>query len=216
VSERRAQRLLGSYNADHARDRTLWQSLNEPNPVGPRQTKSGERFSWSNQNGTLTAGDEGGDMGFTFLLCPECLDRYGALRFDPTASYSLCSIPLCSLVWPDEHPDGMVVDGYGKHQQCRYSVMRLAGARTQLWRSGSVPEDLRELWDAAHRLLPHWPGFRRLSLDRKQMESLDACLEEFLGFGQALQQDYPDATSTDEGGGLRRFTARRKAEPPPG
>jgi hypothetical protein len=156
-------------------------------------------------------------MGFAFLLCPECLARYGALRFDPTASYSLCSIPLCSLVWPDEHPDGAVVDDYdGTHQPCRASVLRLAGARTQLWRSGSVPQDLRELWDAARRLLPEWPGFRRLSLDRKQMESLDACLEELAGFLQAVQQDYPDATTTDEGGGLLRFTARRTTEPPPG
>ena len=89
-------------------------------------------------------------MGFAFVLCPECLARYGALRFDPTASYGVCSIPLCSLVWADEHPGGAPLDDPdGPHQQCRASVMRLAGARTQLWRSGSVPEDLRELWDAA-------------------------------------------------------------------
>jgi hypothetical protein len=90
------------------------------------------------------------------------------------------------------------------------------GARTQLWRSGSVPEDLRELWDGARRLLPDWPGFHRLSLDREQMESLDACLEELAGFIQAVQQAYPDTTTTDEGGGLRRFTARRTTEPPLG
>src|SRR5262245_20155972 len=100
-------------------------------------------------------------MGFAFILCPKCLAKYGALRFDPTASYSLCGIPLCSLVWPDEHPDGVVVDNSdGTHEQCRASVIRLAGARTQLWRSGSIPKDLHELWDAARRLLPHWPGFR--------------------------------------------------------
>jgi hypothetical protein len=29
---------------------------------------------------------------------PECLASYQALRFDPTASYGLCSMPLCSLV----------------------------------------------------------------------------------------------------------------------
>lgn len=156
-------------------------------------------------------------MGFAFSLCPECLARYGALRFDPTASYSLCSIPLCSLVWPDEHPDGAVVDDHdGTHQQCRASVMRLAGARTQVWRSGSVPEDLRELWDAARRLLPDWPGFRRLSLDRGQMESLDACLEELAEFKRMLQQNSYDVTTTDEGGGLRGLTAKRTTEPPLG
>ena len=156
-------------------------------------------------------------MAFAFILCPKCLARYRALRFDPTASYDLCAIPLCSLVWPDEHPVNAALENYdGTHQQCRASVMRLAGTRTQLWRSGSVPEDLRELWDSARRLLPHWPGFRRLSLDRNQMESLDACLGELGGFMQAVQQDYPDATTTDEGGGLRRFTARRRTEPPLG
>jgi hypothetical protein len=157
--------------------------------------------------------DEGGDMGFAFVLCPECLAKYGALRFDPTASYSVCSIPLCSLVWPDEHPDGSVVDDF-RHCLCRTSVLMLAGVRTQLWRSGSVPEDLRELWDVACRLLPDWPGFRRLSLDRRQMESLDACLGELAGFMEAVEQDHPDATTTDEGGGLGRFTARRTTEPP--
>ena len=155
-------------------------------------------------------------MGFAFVLCPECLARYAALRFDPAADYGLCSMPLCSLVWPDEHPGGAVVDDYdGTHQQCRASVLRLAGARTQLWRSGSVPEDLRGLWDAARRLLPDWPGFRRLSLDREQLESLDACVEELADFMQAVQQGY-DVTTTDEGGGLHRFTARRRTEPPLG
>ena len=156
-------------------------------------------------------------MGFPFLLCPECRARYGALRFDPTASYSLCGIPLCSLVWPDEHPGGAAVyDDDGTHQPCRASVLRLAGARTHLWRTGSVPEDLRPLWDEARRLLPAWPGFRRLSLDREQREALAACLGELAGFLEAVQQDYPEATTTDEGGGLRRFTARRTTEPPLG
>jgi hypothetical protein len=158
-------------------------------------------------------GDEGSDMGVPFVLCPECLAKYGALRFDPTASSDLNSIPLCSLVWPDEHPGGRVVDDF-RHKLCRASVLRLAEARTRLWRSGLVPQDLRELWDTACRLLPDWPGFRRLSLDRQQMESLDACLGELAGFMQAVQQDYPDATTTAEGGGLRRFTARRTTEPP--
>jgi hypothetical protein len=155
-------------------------------------------------------------MGIPFAVCPECLARYGALRFDPTAIYALCSIPLCSLVWPDEHPGGAVVDDDGTHRPCWASVLRLAAARTQLWRSGSVPEDLRELWEAARRLLPDWPGFRRLSLDREQMESLDACFEELAEFMEAVQLDYPDATVTNEGGGLQRFTAGRTTEPPPG
>ena len=156
-------------------------------------------------------------MGFAFILCPECLARYRALRFDATASYDLCSIPLCSLVWPDEHPVSAALENYdGTHQHCRASVMRLAGARTQLWRSGSVSEELRKLWDAARRLLPDWPGFRRLLLDREQMESLDACLEELAEFKRMLQQYSYDVTTTDEGGGLHRLTVKRTTQPPPG
>jgi hypothetical protein len=156
-------------------------------------------------------------MGVAFVLCPECLARYGALRFDPTASYGLCSMPLCSLVWADEHPDGVPRGNPdGPHQQCRASVIRLAGVRTQLWRSGSVPEDLRGLWDAARRLLPDWPGFRRLSLDRGQMDALDACLEELAEFEQLLQQYSYDVSTTDEGGGLHRLTVKRTTQPPPG
>src|SRR5262249_60793910 len=121
------------------------------------------------------------------------------------------------LVRPDEHPGGAPVGADdGAHQQCRASVLRLAGARTHLWRSGSVPEDLRELWGAARRLLPDWPGFRRLSLDRGQMEALDACLEELAEFEQVLRQYSYDVTTTDEGGGLHRLTAKRTPEPPPG
>jgi hypothetical protein len=156
-------------------------------------------------------------MRLAFTLCPECLARYGALRFDPTAHYGLCGIPLCSLVWPDEHPGDAVVEDFdGTHRPCRDSIIRLAGARSHLWRSGKVPEGLRDLWDTARRLVPDWPGFRRLSLNRAQLESLEACLDELADFLQAVRQEYPDVTITDEGGGLRRFTAKRSTEPPLG
>src|SRR5262249_24757409 len=107
-------------------------------------------------------------------------------------------------------------DPDGPHQQCRASVMRLAGARTQLWRSGSVPEDLRDLWDAARRLLPDWPGFRRLSPGRGQVGALDPGLAEPAEVEQLLREYSYDVSTTDEGGGLHRLTAKRTTEPPPG
>ncbi len=147
-------------------------------------------------------------MGFQFVLCPECQAKYGALRFDPAADCHLNIMPLGSLSWSDEHPDGRVVsDSGGSHEQCSASIIRLAWARTQLWRTGSVPAESRELWDEARRLLPEWPGFRRLSLDREQMKSLDGCAEEVGDIMGVIRETFPNVTTTDEGGGLGHFIA---------
>jgi hypothetical protein len=152
-------------------------------------------------------------MTFHFALCSECQARYQALRFDPAAVYSLNSIPLCSLVWPDEHPGGEVVSDYaGSHEHCRSSLIRLGGARTQLWRTGSVSAELQKLWEEARGVLPDWPGFRRLTLSPEQMASLDACADELADFMGAVREDFPNVSTTDEGGGLTRFTARRAPE----
>jgi hypothetical protein len=155
-------------------------------------------------------------MRFHFTLCPECQAKYGALRFDPGAKYGLNIMPLCSLIWPDEHPDGTVVtNDDGKHEQCRAAVIRLAWARTQLWRTGSIPEESRALWEEAQRALPEWPGFQRLALDRQQMASLDGCAEELGDFMRVVQRDFPHIETTDEGGGLGHFSARRAQTPSP-
>jgi hypothetical protein len=152
-------------------------------------------------------------MGFRFALCSDCQTRYQVLQFDPAAGYSLNIMPLCSLIWPDEHPDGEVVTDYdASHEECRGSVMRLAWARTQLWRTGSVPEESRELWEDARRVLPDWPGLWRLVLSPGQVASLDGCAEEVADFMGAVQQDFPEVSTTDEGGGLRHFIARRAPE----
>ena len=98
-------------------------------------------------------------------------------------------MPLGSLRWFDEHPEGGVVSDYdGSHEQCRASIIRLAGARTQLWRTGSVPVELRELWDEARRVLPEWPGFRRLSLNAEQMKALDGIAEEQRGIMGVIRE----------------------------
>lgn len=116
-------------------------------------------------------------MIYHFELCPECLANYSSLRPKVDASYVLNVMPLCSLVWPDEHPNGNIVSGPG-HEICRASIIRLAGARTDLWRSGMIPAELQTLWDEARRVMPEWPGFLRLSLDAHQIDSLAGCAEE--------------------------------------
>jgi hypothetical protein len=142
-----------------------------------------------------------------FTLCGECQAKYAALRFDPRATYVLNTIPLCSLMWTDEHPDRDFA--IWRHTSCRNSIIRLAAARTQLWRNGAVPEESRGLWEEARRLLPEWPGFDRLVLDVEQMQSLEACVAETEDFMSTAASYFPAVTKTDEGGGVIRFSATR-------
>jgi hypothetical protein len=114
-------------------------------------------------------------------------------------------MPFCSLQWPDEHPEDL--DRH--HEECRASILGLVGARTQLWRAGTIPEDLRELWAEARLAIPDWPGFKRLSLDENQLQSLDGCAEELKDFIGRVAQDFPQVTFTDKGGGLTEFSAHR-------
>jgi hypothetical protein len=125
-------------------------------------------------------------------------------------------MPFCSLQWPDEHPEDLdhIILDREHHEECRASIIRLVGARTQLWRAGAIPEDLRELWAEAQRVIPDWPGFKRLSLDEQQLGSLDACAEELDDFIGRVAQDFPQVTFTDKGGGLTEFSAHRSGAAP--
>src|SRR5262245_31593265 len=145
-------------------------------------------------------------MSFHFALCSECLAKYQALAHDPTCQYTLNVMPFCSLQWPDEHPEDFDTE---LHEECRASIIRLVGARTQLWRTGVIPEDRRELWAEAQRAIPDWPGFKRLALDERQLRSLDGCAEELDEFIGRVAQDFPQVTYTDKGGGLTELSARR-------
>jgi hypothetical protein len=145
---------------------------------------------------------------FEFNLCASCRDKYRALSFDSTGNYSLCPMPLASLVWPDEHPDAR---GYFLTccAPCKESIRRLCFARTHLWRNGEIPNDHVELWKQANGIIPDWPGFKRLSLDEKQMKSLDACREELDDLMGAIVKTFPKVSFTDKGGGQVDFTAER-------
>ena len=147
-------------------------------------------------------------MGPQFALCSDCQAKYEALRFDPASDCVMDYMPLGSLRWLDEHPEGGVVSDYdGRCEQCRTSIIWLACARTQLWRTESVPVELRELWDEARRVLPEWPGFRRLSLDAEQIESLDGMAEEQREIIGVVREAFPNFSIRREKGGLVHFLA---------
>ena len=152
-------------------------------------------------------------MRLQFTLCSDCQAQYEALRFDPASDCEMNFMPLGSLRWFDEHPEGGVVSDHdGSHEQCRASIIRLAGARTQLWRTGSVPVELRELWDEARWVLPEWPGFRRLSLDAEQIKSLDGIAMEQREIMGVVREVFPYTSIKDEDG-LVHFLA--SSEPAP-
>jgi len=87
--------------------------------------------------------------------------------------------------------------------------MRLAGARTDLWKTGAIPEESKELWAEAQRMIPNWPGFLRLSLSQEQRLSLEDCKRELDDFVGAMAKDFPHMTFTREGGGVIKLLARR-------
>ena len=154
-------------------------------------------------------------MALRFTLCSECRAEYSALRLDPDATCWLNIMPLSSLMWSDEHPDGIFkVDRKGVHGQCYASAIRLAAARTALWRTGAIPEASGGLWEEARQLLPEWPGFSRLTLNQEQRASLEGCDHEVNEVMQTIMRRFPDVTTTDEGGGLIRFRATRKPPAP--
>lgn len=153
-------------------------------------------------------------MLFPFILCPQCQARYAGLQLNPQAQCAMCIMPLCSLVWDDEHPDANFVSDFeGTHGACRASIIRLANARTKLWKTGAIPADCRELWNEARQTLPGWPGFQRLHLNQDQQQSLRMCAEEFDDMMGAIREDFPNVTTTDHGGGYSSFVASRGEEP---
>ncbi len=161
-------------------------------------------------------------MSFHFTLCDMCLTKYRALQFDPAARMTYSLMPFGSLIWLDEHPDGPPLTSYDEsteemhdlkdHDQCRSSIIRLAATRTALWQLGNVPAERKTLWEEALKLLPEWPGFRRLTLNDEEKKELQQCFEESGDLMGMITNDFPNVVHTDEGGGLTSFTASKLLE----
>lgn len=152
----------------------------------------------------------------SFALCPECLARYRALRHDAEARCALNIMPLGTLVWSDEHPEEpfSVLGARGAHEECGHSMQRLAHARTALWRTGVIPDDRRAVWDEAHRVLPEWPGFQRLTLTADQQTSLEACDREAEDIWGMIAREFSEVRVTDRGGGVVHVRASRSPSSP--
>ena len=151
-----------------------------------------------------------------FSLCPACLAQFQALRFRSDAQIQSNLIPFESILWDDELPAGDERH-FTSHRECNFSLIRLFGMRRQIWLSGSsaVPEN--ELWREARALMPDWPGFRRMTLNQSEKESLRFCMEETGEIMESFRKDSSVFSVTDEGGGAISFVAypkEHRGEPP--
>ncbi len=132
------------------------------------------------------------------------------LRYDKNARLSCYMVPFGTIAWDDEHP-GQGVDLLPSDEKSKTSILLLSAARTSVWLTGQIPEQLQELWDQARALLPEWPGFQRLALSEKEKEFLKRCemecdsvAEAFIGI---LTEADEASAGTDETGILFQLKA---------
>lgn len=117
-----------------------------------------------------------------FNLCDLCLNQYRSLTYDPTCTPRPNAIPFGTVFWPDEHPFTKGRFGpLANHRNeeslqgtCYMTGADLTAARYGIWTTSLVEPRFKEFWMCAQRMIPEWPGFRRLHLselpdDQKRM-----------------------------------------------
>ena len=144
-----------------------------------------------------------------FTLCAHCAAQFQALCFDPQAAIHSVLMPYGSIVWDDELPPREERE-FLHHRECNLSMIRLIGMRKQLWLSGSKAEPEHPVWQQARALIPNWPGFKRLTLNRKEWEALKFCQEETDDLVKDFRQSSAIFSVTDEGDGAVSFKAHPK------
>lgn len=120
-----------------------------------------------------------------FHLSPSVLARYQALRLDSNAKQGHLIVPLGTLFWSDEHPNGFPETDPASEP----TMVRLMLIRTKLWRTGVVSAEDLGFWLDAQKALPQWPGFERLELDEKLLARLLQAEEEADSFFVSLAAD---------------------------
>jgi hypothetical protein len=132
-----------------------------------------------------------------FTLKPEVLEQYRKLRFDPDARRCAIVMPIGTLFWSDEHPDGRVP----RDTESRELMHLLLLARHQYWEEERVGTELTGLWDEARVVLPDWPGFRRLYLSEDDRRAADEARSSGEAFWDEMTRcaDEVEFVETDHG-----------------
>lgn len=144
-------------------------------------------------------------MSFEFKISDDILIQYQALQFQSNASSSCNYLPLATLIWKDEHPNGKLPRKMD--EESRTSIYKLIEARRVFWDRNEVPPELEILWLQAKSIIPNWPGFQRLHLTEDQMNEVIACEKNSEELFRALMESSDQFELKKEKDGTSTFSA---------
>jgi hypothetical protein len=147
-----------------------------------------------------------------FVLCP-CVSKStgpcGSIRRRSTRSMSC----RCARWCPGRTPGGEIPSG-DAHRTCKGTIIiRLAAARTRLWRTGSLRDEANRPLERSSTPASTLAGFHRLSLSPEELVSLDGCREELDDVMGAVGRRFSHVTVTSHDG-ITHFRAGRAAQLP--
>jgi len=88
-----------------------------------------------------------------------------SLVYDSSSEPNYESFKGC-LVWPDESPNDITMDGFEK-LSILWAVRSLFHQGLTIADHPLDPEYCRNIWERANQEIPGWPGFKRLTLNDK-------------------------------------------------
>jgi hypothetical protein len=109
------------------------------------------------------------------------------LRFNEEATLRENIIPFATIYWDDEHPSGIPHPRCGK-KQCFQSVSLLIVARCEYWEQHEISAKYANVWETAQKLIPKWPGFRRLNPSEEERARIEVCLQSAENWFTALDE----------------------------
>lgn len=119
------------------------------------------------------------------------LEKYRSLVYDPHATASACLFPCIAFCWSDEAPPSGA--GTRDSQEMRSLLFAALQARSDIWLGRTPSESNQQAWDQMRALVPNWPGFRRIVVDKEMVERLRATE---IGFLQSLKDLWADEEPT--------------------
>lgn len=124
------------------------------------------------------------------------------LRVDAKRMVSI--IPLGSIYWDDEMPDGVSVARLPEDEQ--NMMWQLFAIRFRIWDNEELTAEDKSFWDSARSEVPDWALFQRLALsedDRKAREKAEKDVEKEL---DAVFGDADQIRLTDKGRGIQEMS----------
>ncbi len=122
-----------------------------------------------------------------FSLCEECLNKYRDLRFAKEVTLRENILPFATIFWEDEHPSG-IPRPLCDEKRCFHSISLLIAARCEYWEHGYIPSKYANVWNDAKKLIPEWPGFRRLNLSEEEQARAEVCFQSANDWFTALDE----------------------------